>query len=525
MAFLRAGPTPSWHLSGFVWRAMLFTALLTYYPTIFGTVVKTTRSVADAIGAQHVYDNYQSSMKALVERMRSANAQVAREFLTDDAEAEAPGWVASKVGAVTAEMGGMVFNAILTLIILLGVLAHWVLGQLASILIATFLVIGPLALVVAIAAGGGIALRWFTKFATYCTWPIVSTVLLALAGEMLTTTLDSLVPVTAGGNGSTAANATAALEALKGVGTSLVLMATALSTPALSSALVAMGAQNFAGQSSMQAGRDVGDAAQVAKKAVETKAAAATGGASAAAKAAADSMGERTSAAVNAAMIGQAPGANGGVAGAAAAMLRSAPPPDGATVAGGSAPPRLPPANVRPVGGAPTVASPGRTSNGSTTIGRQAWQDAPTNTSYDQAMHEARTRTSASQALRDEATKASPSQAHREGLSEHARLEAELPMPSGYEMGGAASPVVTPLGSPDGGSTQVDADQTLAHVAPLSPLPAGRPDAPTVMSFQDATGLAPRDGMAGGALPAQSSASSPSGDGGTVNRRPNRGSK
>ncbi|MCY1023950.1 hypothetical protein [Pyxidicoccus sp. MSG2] len=550
VAFLKSGPTPTWNLAGFAWRAMLCFALLANYPTVFGTVIKTSRSIRDAVGADEAQAQYQASMRSMIERMRAANAAVAKEVLTGDASAAAPGWVAEKLAGATAEIGGAIFNALLSLVMLLGLLAHWVLGQLASILISLFYILGPLALMLAIPSGGGIALRWFGKFATYCTWPIISAILVALVGQMITSSIDSVATAPPSSSGAVAANSAAVLQALKGVATALVLVATAVSTPAIAGALVTVGAGNFAGHAAANAAGTAGDVGRWARRAAEMKAAAATGGASAAANAAggaaagAAGMGERTAAAVAHAKNAGTPGAPD-VPGAAAAMLRQAAATAGEETKGAPMPP---PPSV-PFAGAPTKAEGARSpAQGSTTLGRPRPPPEATRTSASQAAQEANTRTSASLAAQEANTRTSGSQARREAMSVHERLEAELPPPPGVA---ATSPPPSPPGwderegryrddaadaaqasewdswwaaSADPPSLRelrgepapsATGEETLGHVPVLGPPPASRPDAPTIFAAQDATS----DGRArpgGAASPQQPS---PPSEQGTRNDR------
>jgi hypothetical protein len=121
-----------------------------------------------------------------------------------------------------------VYEALVTVVLLLGEGLVFLIRWLSRILTATLFILGPLALVAGIPRMSRTGSRWFLRFVTIASWPIFAGVLLA-------------VMVALGGQGAIARSYLECLVA------ALVLLVTALSTPVLASNVVGGALQNFAG--------------------------------------------------------------------------------------------------------------------------------------------------------------------------------------------------------------------------------------------------------------------------------------
>src|SRR5262249_32162743 len=77
-------------------------------------------------------------------------------------------------------LGGVVFDSMIAMLVLVGQAAHWVMGFLARVLGILFYVLGPLALVFSIPRASDLAGRWFRMFVTILSWPIFSGLILSI---------------------------------------------------------------------------------------------------------------------------------------------------------------------------------------------------------------------------------------------------------------------------------------------------------------------------------------------------------
>lgn len=220
--------------SAVVWRFVLvFFALISIgggsvYGKIAGTVIEFTEGVAARIAPASQREDLSRKMEARMSELveKRANGR-------SDAEKQAGVGAVEKWAADTAaELGGAMFNTLMSLIVLLGQIAHWVITTLGRILAVLFFVIGPLAIVFSVPRGFGFAGSWMRTFVTYCSWPIFSALILRIA---VTVGLDHVSVDEASGT-------------LSAMAASLLLVATAISVPALASALIGSAASDLASQ-------------------------------------------------------------------------------------------------------------------------------------------------------------------------------------------------------------------------------------------------------------------------------------
>ncbi len=209
-----------------VWRTLLVLGLLQTYTFLAGSLVKQCTALAQTLAPPEA--------GAPLQRYKSA---VAQSF------AGAPG----PDGRTSDEtkpsgLGGLFFDAGISLLILLAGAVHWVFTELSRILISFFYAIGPLALafyVPGLDAPG----RWLRSLTTVSCWPVVSSILLHLSTSVLNR-------ATSTGSGAT----------FGAVASSLLLCVLAFATPRIASALVG-GVGNLLGEGAAAALRVAGGAA------------------------------------------------------------------------------------------------------------------------------------------------------------------------------------------------------------------------------------------------------------------------
>ena len=209
---LLRGPGQRRQYLAVVWRTLLVLALLQGYGFLAGSVVKQCTSLTGLLATQE-------SVQSLLDKYRTALAQ---GFGTADPGAAGAAGASAADAARPSGIGGVLFDAVLALVLLLGQAVQWVFTQLSRILIGFFYAIGPLALVFHV-PGLDAPARWLRHLVTVSCWPVVSALLLHLSASVLTQT-----NFAAGGAG-----------ALFGaLASSLLLCAMAFATPRISSALV-----------------------------------------------------------------------------------------------------------------------------------------------------------------------------------------------------------------------------------------------------------------------------------------------
>lgn len=217
-----------------VWRFVLVLVALTsvgggsVYGKTAGTVIELAEGIAARIAPASQRDELSKKMEARMTELLDQKAKGRSE-----AEKRAGVGVMEKWAADTAaELGGAMFNTLMSLIVLLGQISHWVITTLGRILAVLFFVIGPLAIVFSVPRGFGFAGSWLRTFVTYCCWPIFSALILRIA-------------VTVGLERVSVDEASGTLSAMAA---SLLLVATAVSVPALASALIGSAASDLASQ-------------------------------------------------------------------------------------------------------------------------------------------------------------------------------------------------------------------------------------------------------------------------------------
>jgi len=209
---LLRGPGERRRYLGVVWRTLLVLGLLHGYPFLAGSVVKQCTSLAGTFVPEE-------SIQGLLDKYRAA---LATSFGTDTPGAAPQAGAAKPDEPTPGGIGGMLFDAVLALMLLVAQAVQWVFTQLSRILIGFFYAVGPLALVFHV-PGLDAPARWLRQLVTVSCWPLVSALLLHLSVSVLTRT-----DLASGGAGA----------GFGALASSLLLCAMAFATPKIASALV-----------------------------------------------------------------------------------------------------------------------------------------------------------------------------------------------------------------------------------------------------------------------------------------------
>ena len=222
---------------GVAWRALVVVALLGAYPKLFGTIITTAESIAQRVAPQEIWDAFNRHTMESVEAFARKQAPPASPSTEGSATVadKAGEWIEGlkpSAAYVTAFVGGGFFDTFVAFFVTAAQGFQWAFFQFSRILLALFYVLGPLALVFHIPASSQTAGRWFRAFVTITTWPIFSSLLLALATALMYRTNDAAV---------TGAYATA----FGALASSFLLVCLNLAVPLLASAIVGGSVRNI----------------------------------------------------------------------------------------------------------------------------------------------------------------------------------------------------------------------------------------------------------------------------------------
>ena len=212
------GPSPTGKrdLGSCTWRAIVVLILLTFYPSIFGSVVNLASDVAAQVTPPSIYEQlgqqYRDSLKTSFARPTTTPATTSGSATS---AVPAPTDFAWRV------TGGLLFDGIVTLLATIGLAVTWLITVLAGMLVTLFYIIGPLALAFAVPRMSDTGTRWFTELITLCSWPIFSGLLLQITVSLG----NHLIFGTGAGPLATVSSA-------------LLMTACAIATPVLASRLV-----------------------------------------------------------------------------------------------------------------------------------------------------------------------------------------------------------------------------------------------------------------------------------------------
>jgi hypothetical protein len=213
-------PTVERDYGAVTWRILAVLFLLWNYQAVFGSVI----NLMDRIEREVAPPSTWAKLKAEVARSQESLESLA----SGGGSAEADGASGSaSTSAKPSLFTSWVYEALVAVLQLLGEGLVFLVRWMSKILTATLFILGPLALVAGIPRMSSTGARWFHRFVTIASWPVFANVLLA-------------VMVALGGQGTLHGSYLEALVA------SLVMLVTALSTPALASHVVGGALNNFA---------------------------------------------------------------------------------------------------------------------------------------------------------------------------------------------------------------------------------------------------------------------------------------
>jgi len=177
------------------WRALVVVALLKWYAQIFGTVINASESIASSIAPKETWEQFakqnrdyfsdiyklkQDAEKQLAKGETNQHRDTATAKLSQIIEGLKP-----SANYVAAFFGGPLFDALAAFLVAIAQALQWVFAQLSRILLAVFYILGPLALVFAIPRASDSGGRWFRTFVTVASWPIFSSLLLAISTSLM----------------------------------------------------------------------------------------------------------------------------------------------------------------------------------------------------------------------------------------------------------------------------------------------------------------------------------------------------
>ena len=141
-----------------LWRAAIVLALLapigsqTLYGRLCGTLAGLSDGMASSLGPSDPWGEFEKT---------------ATKWQADLSKSKA----ADEDGSIAAQVGGIFFASLISLSLLLGQSALWVMTQFASVLVVLLYALGPLALVFWLPVKSDSLGRWLRTFVTVLTWP------------------------------------------------------------------------------------------------------------------------------------------------------------------------------------------------------------------------------------------------------------------------------------------------------------------------------------------------------------------
>lgn len=253
-----AGKSPSAprDYAGCAWRSFIVLFLLVFYTDVFGSVVNLsnaiTRQVTPPSVVERLYGDFKSQLKSSYGSVRTAQQRALQASTPEEIEntgAEAQKASLDFIGKIA---GGVLLDTLVGLFAAIGLVVHWLVSRVAILLMTLFYVLGPLALVFSIPSVSQTGTKWFSEFVAFCSWPIISGLLLRISVALGS----HLIFGTGPGAMATLASA-------------LLMTATAIATPALANRLVGGGVNSAASQGLETARQFASSGIQLAKRGIE----------------------------------------------------------------------------------------------------------------------------------------------------------------------------------------------------------------------------------------------------------------
>lgn len=224
------GPTEPKDFGGVLWRALVIALVLLPVrgQSVYGLGCSTLAGLSDSITAQ-------LAPRDTLQKFADVAGQWRKDLLKGATTVVAtPG---DAIQGFWAYAGGSIYETLISIAMLLGQAAVWVLAVLAQVLVAMLYTVGPLALAFSVPRVTDSLSRWLRSFITILAWPVLSALMMAIIVKAGLSGLKGASP----GFGSLAA--------------ALLMAVVALAVPTVASSLVggSVGALS-AGMSTLMAG-------------------------------------------------------------------------------------------------------------------------------------------------------------------------------------------------------------------------------------------------------------------------------
>lgn len=204
-------PTTEKDYGAVTWRLVVVLFLLWNYQAVFGAVIGLMDRLEQDVASDSTWQGLASEGASMSDSLRdlAAHGPAQGKATADQADG----------GQATGALSSWVYDVLIGCVQLLAEAVAFLVRWMSRILTATLYILGPLALVAAIPRHSSTGTRWFQRFVTIASWPIFSSVLLA-------------VMVALGAQGAARRSYLECLVA------SLVMLVTSLSAPVLASHVV-----------------------------------------------------------------------------------------------------------------------------------------------------------------------------------------------------------------------------------------------------------------------------------------------
>jgi len=160
-----------------LWRTVVVAFLLLFYLPLFNGLMKDVFDpLADAVTPVSGFGEF---LRQSIESAQGLPSSAADEVIAD-------GGVAGAASAIVkgSGFGGLVFDSLVSLLLLVAEGLVIVIGKFGKILAAFLFCLGPLALVASLPRPSRTGTRWFSHFVTILSWPILTGLLLSILVAM-----------------------------------------------------------------------------------------------------------------------------------------------------------------------------------------------------------------------------------------------------------------------------------------------------------------------------------------------------
>ncbi|MDP1918913.1 MAG: hypothetical protein Q8L14_21870 [Myxococcales bacterium] len=206
-----------------VWRCLLVVFLLFSYGAVFGGLYGLLDGVSKSVAPTETWDKLlQKTQEFLADKATYQAQETLTAARSGNALDAAAAWATGSVDG----LGGVLIDAVVSLILLAGEASFRIVGTFGQVLSLLLYVLGPLAIAASVPRGSDAGMKWLRVFVAVLLWPLISALLVGLLSEYA---LDALKP-----HSSYEA-------AYKSIGLAGILAVTAFAVPVIASALTGAG--------------------------------------------------------------------------------------------------------------------------------------------------------------------------------------------------------------------------------------------------------------------------------------------